>query len=149
AHLSAGGRAQGRRVGDRQRRATRAARHRGAARARPHADPAHEPRQGRGREAIEVVTAAPSGTFSREAEAQTPMISHIFIDRPIFASVLSIVIVIVGIVALSQLPVAQYPEVAPPTVQVSAIYPGADAQVVADTVASPIEQEVNGVENML
>jgi multidrug efflux pump subunit AcrB len=77
------------------------------------------------------------------------MISHFFIDRPIFAAVLSIVIVIVGVVALSQLPVAQYPEVAPPTVQVSAIYPGADAQVVADTVATPIEQEVNGVENML
>ena len=77
------------------------------------------------------------------------MISHFFIDRPIFASVLSIVLVIVGVVALSQLPVAQYPEVAPPTVQVSAIYPGANAQVVADTVASPIEQEVNGVENML
>jgi multidrug efflux pump len=77
------------------------------------------------------------------------MISHFFIDRPIFAAVLSIVLVIVGVVALSQLPVAQYPEVAPPTVQVSAIYPGANAQVVADTVASPIEQEVNGVENML
>ncbi len=77
------------------------------------------------------------------------MISHFFIDRPIFASVLSIVLVIVGVVALSQLPVAQYPEVAPPTVQVSAIYPGANAQVVADTVAAPIEQEVNGVEDML
>jgi multidrug efflux pump len=77
------------------------------------------------------------------------MISHFFIDRPIFAAVLSIVLVIVGVVALSQLPIAQYPEVAPPTVQVSAVYPGADAQVVADTVASPIEQEVNGVENML
>src|SRR5215510_5027515 len=77
------------------------------------------------------------------------MISHFFIDRPIFAAVLSIVLVIVGFVALSQLPVAQYPEVAPPTVQVSAIYPGANAQVVADTVAFPIEQEVNGVENML
>jgi multidrug efflux pump len=77
------------------------------------------------------------------------MISHFFIDRPIFASVLSIVLVIVGGVALSQLPVAQYPEVAPPTVQVSALYPGANAQVVADTVALPIEQEVNGVENML
>jgi multidrug efflux pump len=77
------------------------------------------------------------------------MISHFFIDRPIFAAVLSIVIVIVGVVALSQLPVAQYPDVAPPTVQISAIYPGANAQVVADTVATPIEQEVNGVENML
>src|SRR5438270_7485496 len=77
------------------------------------------------------------------------MISHFFIDRPIFAAVLSIVLVIVGVVALVGLPVAQYPEVAPPTIQVSAIYPGANAQVVADTVASPIEQEVNGVENML
>jgi multidrug efflux pump len=77
------------------------------------------------------------------------MISFFFIDRPIFAAVLSIVLVIVGLVALTQLPVAQYPEVAPPTVQVSAIYPGANAQVVADTVATPIEQEVNGVENML
>ena len=77
------------------------------------------------------------------------MISLFFIDRPIAASVLSIVIVIVGVVALSQLPVAQYPDVAPPTIQVSAIYPGANAQVVGDTVAFPIEQEVNGVENML
>src|SRR3982750_3715458 len=77
------------------------------------------------------------------------MISHFFIDRPIFAAVLSIVLVIVGGVAYLGLPVAQYPDVAPPTVQVSAIYPGANAQVVADTVASPIEQEVNGVEDML
>ena len=77
------------------------------------------------------------------------MISHFFIDRPIFATVLSIVIVILGVVALSQLPIAQYPEVAPPTVQVTAIYPGANAETVAETVATPIEQEVNGVERML
>ncbi len=77
------------------------------------------------------------------------MFSHFFIDRPIFASVLSIVIVIVGLVAQTQLPVAQYPDVAPPTVQVIATYPGANAQTVADTVATPIEQEVNGVERML
>src|SRR5262245_10377635 len=77
------------------------------------------------------------------------MISHFFIDRPIFASVLSIVIVIFGVVALSQMPVAQYPEVAPPTIQLSAIYPAANAQVVADTVALPIEQEAKGVDNML
>src|SRR5436305_10975194 len=77
------------------------------------------------------------------------MISHFFIDRPIFAAVPSSVLVIVGIVARSQLPIAQCTEGAPPTVQVSAIYPGAKAQVVADTVAAPIEQEVNGVENML
>src|SRR6266478_3069597 len=77
------------------------------------------------------------------------MFSHLFIDRPIFATVLSIVIVIVGTVALSQLPIAQYPEVAPPTITVTANYPGANAKVVADTVATPIEQEVNGVENMI
>ena len=77
------------------------------------------------------------------------MFSHFFIDRPIFATVLSIVIVIVGTVALAELPIAQYPEVAPPTITVTANYPGANAKVVADTVATPIEQEVNGVENMI
>ncbi len=77
------------------------------------------------------------------------MISHFFIDRPIFATVLSIVFIIVGGVALTQLPIAQYPEVAPPTVQVTATYPGANAKTVADTVATPIEAEVNGVERML
>src|SRR5688500_2442651 len=77
------------------------------------------------------------------------MISHFFIDRPIFATVLSIVIVIVGVVAVTQLPIAQYPDVAPPTVQVTATYPGANAKTVADTVATPIEAQVNGVERML
>ena len=77
------------------------------------------------------------------------MISHFFIDRPIFATVLSVVIVIVGVVAVTQLPVAQYPDVAPPTVQVTATYPGANAKTTADNVATPIEQEVNGVERML
>jgi multidrug efflux pump len=77
------------------------------------------------------------------------MISHFFIDRPIFASVLSIVILIVGVVSLVKLPIAQYPDVTPPTVQVTATYPGANAKTVADTVAFPIEQEVNGVERML
>lgn len=77
------------------------------------------------------------------------MISRFFIDRPIFAAVLSIVIVIAGGVAMFTLPVAQYPEITPPTVQVSCMYPGANARVVADTVAAPIEQQVNGVENML
>jgi multidrug efflux pump len=77
------------------------------------------------------------------------MISHFFIDRPIFATVLSIVIVILGLVAMSQLPIAQYPDVAPPTVSVTATYPGANAVTVAETVATPIEAEVNGVERML
>src|SRR6516162_3340877 len=77
------------------------------------------------------------------------MFSRFFINRPIFASVLSIVIVLGGSIALFTLPVAQYPEIAPPTVEVSAVYPGANAQVVADTVAAPIEQQVNGVEGMM
>ena len=77
------------------------------------------------------------------------MISRFFIDRPIFASVLSIVIVLSGAVTVTTLPIAQYPNITPPTVQVSCSYPGANAQVVADTVAAPIEQQVNGVENML
>ena len=77
------------------------------------------------------------------------MFARFFVDRPVFATVLSLVIVIVGLVALMRLPIAQYPEVAPPTVQVSATYPGADAATVATTVATPIEQEVNGVERML
>jgi len=75
--------------------------------------------------------------------------THFFIDRPIFASVLSILILLVGGLALIALPIAQYPEIAPPTVVISAVYPGANAQVVAETVATPIEQEVNGVEDML
>jgi multidrug efflux pump subunit AcrB len=75
--------------------------------------------------------------------------SKFFINRPIFASVLSIVIVLGGTIALFTLPVAQYPEITPPTVEVSASYPGANAQVVADTVAAPIEQQVNGVEGMM
>jgi hydrophobe/amphiphile efflux-1 (HAE1) family protein len=77
------------------------------------------------------------------------MISHFFIDRPIFASVLSIVITLAGGVAIFNLPVAQYPEVTPPTVQVTASYPGANALTVRDTVAAPIEEQVSGVEGML
>ncbi len=76
-------------------------------------------------------------------------IAHFFIDRPIFATVISIITIIVGALAYVSLPVEQYPQVAPPTVEVSASYPGADAQTVAATVATPIEQEINGVEGML
>jgi len=76
-------------------------------------------------------------------------ISHFFIDRPIFASVVSIVIVILGAVAFLRLPVAQYPEIAPPVINVSGQYPGASAEVVASTVVAPIEEQINGVENML
>ena len=77
------------------------------------------------------------------------MFSRFFIHRPIFASVLSIILTLAGGIALFTLPIAQYPEITPPTVEVSAVYPGANAQVVADTVAAPIEQQVNGVEGML
>jgi multidrug efflux pump len=75
--------------------------------------------------------------------------SHFFIDRPIFASVLSIVIVLVGGLALFVLPIAQYPNIVPPNVVIRATYPGANPQVISDTVATPIEEEVNGVEDML
>ncbi|HET6410174.1 MAG TPA: multidrug efflux RND transporter permease subunit [Chthoniobacteraceae bacterium] len=75
--------------------------------------------------------------------------AHFFIDRPIFAGVISIVITLVGAIALMVLPIAQYPEIAPPTIQVTANYPGANAKTVAETVATPIEQQINGVENML
>jgi multidrug efflux pump len=77
------------------------------------------------------------------------MFSKFFIDRPIFATVLSVVVTLAGAIALFALPVTQYPEITPPTVEVSAVYPGANAQVVSDTVASPIEQQVNGVEGMM
>src|SRR4051812_30078716 len=75
--------------------------------------------------------------------------SRFFIDRPIFASVLSIIITLAGGIAVLALPIAQYPEITPPTVEVAAYYPGANSEVVADTVAAPIEQQVNGVENMM
>ncbi len=77
------------------------------------------------------------------------MISKFFIDRPIFAAVLSIVLTLAGAVALFTLPIAQYPDVTPPTVLVTASYPGANAKTVRDTIAAPIEQQVNGVENMI
>src|SRR5438093_13549779 len=77
------------------------------------------------------------------------MFTSFFINRPIFASVLSIFVTLAGLLAVRGLPIAQYPDITPPTVEVSAIYPGANAQVVADSVAAPIQQQVNGVEDML
>jgi multidrug efflux pump len=76
-------------------------------------------------------------------------LSHFFIDRPIFATVLSVFVILLGGAAYFTLPVAQYPEIAPPTIVISASYPGASAEVVSDTVSTPLEQEINGVENML
>ena len=72
-----------------------------------------------------------------------------FIERPVLGVVISLVILLAGLAAVKILPIAQYPEITPPTIQVSCSYPGAGAGVVRDTVAAPIEQQVNGVENML
>ena len=77
------------------------------------------------------------------------MIAKFFIDRPVFASVISIIIVIAGLVAMRSLPIEQYPEIVPPEVTVSATYPGASAESIASTVAAPLEQQINGVEKML
>src|SRR3954453_19038499 len=76
-------------------------------------------------------------------------LTHFFIDRPIFAAVLSVFVTLLGLGALAILPVAQYPEVVPPTVQITTVYPGASADTVARTVATPLEQQINGVENMI
>ena len=75
--------------------------------------------------------------------------SHFFIDRPIFASVISIILVLAGTVAMLNLPIAQFPDITPPQISVSATYPGANAEVVAQNVAAPIEQQVNGADNMM
>lgn len=76
-------------------------------------------------------------------------LARFFVDRPIFAAVLSILIFVLGAISAFQLPISEYPEVVPPTVMVRAQYPGANPKVIAETVAAPIEQEINGVENML
>src|SRR3546814_19278387 len=73
---------------------------------------------------------------------------HFFVDRPIFASLVSIVIVIIGIIAFYQLPASEYPEIAPPQINVTTNYPGADAETVERTVDTPIEQDIHGVEQM-
>src|SRR5205823_14933041 len=75
--------------------------------------------------------------------------SHFFVDRPIFAGVISIILTLVGVIAFRALPISEFPEIAPPTVVVNATYAGASAEVIAQTVAAPIEQEMNGVDYML
>ncbi|MEM7058789.1 MAG: multidrug efflux RND transporter permease subunit [Pseudomonadota bacterium] len=76
-------------------------------------------------------------------------LTHFFIDRPIFATVISVIITLIGAAAYFALPVTQYPQIAPPTINITAVYPGASAETVADTVATPIEQEINGVDGMM
>src|ERR1700692_1201274 len=75
--------------------------------------------------------------------------SHFFIDRPIFAAVISVILTLVGAISFRALPITEYPEIAPPTVEVTATYAGAAAEVISQTVATPIEQEINGVDNMI
>jgi len=75
--------------------------------------------------------------------------SKFFIDRPIFAAVLSIVILVAGLISMPLLPVSEYPEVVPPTVVVMATYPGANPKVIAETVSAPLEEQINGVEDMM
>jgi multidrug efflux pump len=85
----------------------------------------------------------------RTAKEPAMDFSRFFIDRPIFAAVLSIVIFAAGLIAIPLLPISEYPEVVPPTVQVRAVYPGANPKVIAETVATPLEEAINGVENMM
>ena len=77
------------------------------------------------------------------------MFSKFVIERPIFATVISLIIVLAGLVSMKVLPVEQYPNIVPTEIQVTATYPGATAEVLADTVAAPLEQEINGVKNMI
>ena len=97
--------------------------------------------------AAQPAAAPTAGTAA--AGGRPAVISKFFIDRPVFASVLSIVIVLAGLVAMRALPIAQYPQIVPPEVVVSATYPGATAETIAATVAAPLEQQINGVERMI
>ncbi len=77
------------------------------------------------------------------------MFSRFFIDRPIFATVIAIIMVLIGLMTVKSLPVSQYPDITPPTVMVSASHPGADAATIAEVVGTPIEEQINGVEGMM
>src|SRR5262245_46016312 len=106
-------------------------------------------RAARSRRRSRVPHRRPRAAPRRRAIETGMRISHFFIDRPIFASVVSIIFVILGAVSFARLPVAQYPEIAPPIINVQGQYPGASAEIVASTVVAPIEEQINGVENML
>src|SRR6185312_1814112 len=138
--------------GHHRRRATREARQEGVAE-----DGAHRARAQRRGAGGRLCAAA--GRFRQHrggahrgpgADGPGPMrISHFFIDRPVFAGVIAILITLAGLVTFPGLPVAQYPDISPPTVNISAAYPGANAETLADAVAAPLEQSINGVENMI
>ena len=96
-----------------------------------------------------VARTAQSGASAQILSAAAAMFSRFFIDRPIFAAVISVIVVLAGLAAMRSLPIAQYPEIAPPVVTVQAVYPGASADVIEQTVAAPLENAINGVEGML
>src|SRR5581483_5008471 len=123
----------------------RARRHRRGDEARPGRAGAHRAGTGAGTEATGW---AGSAAAEQEVGPHT-MFSRFFIDRPIFAAVLSIFIALAGLAAMRTLPIAQYPEIAPPVVTVQAIYPGASAETMAETVAAPLENQITGVEKMI
>src|SRR5258706_3189488 len=112
---------------------------------------ARKRRRTRERRHVDVSRASSRIRFARALQHQEPPmhISKFFIDRPIFAGVLSVLILLAGIIALFQLPISEYPEVVPPSVLVHAQYPGANPKVIAETVASPMQEQINGVEDML
>src|SRR5690348_9034619 len=91
----------------------------------------------------------PRRPTSHNDRETSPMLSRFFIDRPIFAAVISLFLVLAGLAAMRSLPIAQYPEIAPPVVTVQAVYPGASAQTIEQTVASPLENAINGVPGMI
>jgi multidrug efflux pump subunit AcrB len=95
------------------------------------------------------MSATPTDSVTHTRTHTRTSVFHFFIDRPVFAMVISILTVLVGLLALSALPISQYPDVVPPQVVVTTVYPGANAKTVSETVAAPIEQQVNGVPGML
>jgi multidrug efflux pump subunit AcrB len=91
----------------------------------------------------------PRNDRTHESSDVAMRFSHFFIERPVFATVLSLILTIAGAIAQQSLPISEYPEIVPPTVNIKTTFPGASAEVIAETVAAPIEQEVNGVDDML
>src|SRR5690606_735274 len=139
----------GRAAADRDRRLVRQRHRRGerALRRRPHRRRRHSESAARRAGRSHLDSRGKRRSLADRASAA--VISAYFIDRPLFATVVSAFIVIAGLAAFQSLPVAMYPDITPPQVSVTTVYPGASADVVAETVAAPLEQALNGVENML